>query len=73
MWLPTRVYEILPAIYIIVGQIFMAGSVYISSYHKLAPVYFAFGVLSVVSGLFVNQRRLYKRRIKQLAQDYYQA
>ena len=73
MWLPTRVYELLPMLYIIVGQIFMAGSVYISSYHKLAPMYFAFGVLSVVSGLYVSQRRLNEHRAKQRAQDNYQA
>jgi hypothetical protein len=73
MWLPTRVYELLPTLYIVAGQAFLAGSLYISSYSKLAPMYFVLGVVSVLSGLFVSQRRLHKRRNGEPSEDNCQA
>ncbi len=62
MWLPTKIYESLPTTYIVVGLTFLAGSLYIGLNHKLGPMYFVLGVVSVLSGLFVAQKRLYERR-----------
>jgi hypothetical protein len=72
MWLPTQVYEFLPTIYIVIGLTLLAGAVYIGA-HSMAPIYFAFGVISVVSGLIVGQRRLLIRRSKLRTEDNYQA
>lgn len=65
MWLPTRLYEALPTLYVVIGLTFLAGSLYIGLNHKLAPMYFVLGAVSVLSGLFVSQRRLAARREQQ--------
>ena len=62
MWLPTKLYESLPTVYIVVGLTFLAGSLYIGLDHRLGPIYFGFGIVSVLSGLFVSQKRLHERR-----------
>ena len=65
MWLPTKLYESLPTVYIVVGLTFLAGSLYIGLHHKLGPFYFGFGVVSILSGLFLAQKRLHERRRRQ--------
>jgi uncharacterized membrane protein YgdD (TMEM256/DUF423 family) len=69
MWLPNRVYEVLPTAHIVVGLAILAGSLYINSYHKLAPMFFVVGGVSVLIGLFVSQYRLQERRRTQHAVD----
>lgn len=69
MWLPTRLYEALPTIYVIIGLTFLAGSLYIGLDHPLAPMYFMLGAGSILSGLYVSQRRLWERRQRQQSDE----
>ena len=69
MWLPTKIYESLTTVYIVVGLTFFAGSLYIGLHHKLGPMYFVFGVVSILSGLFVAQKRLHERRQRRQSQE----
>ncbi len=62
MWLPTKLYESLPTVYIVVGLTFLAGSLYMGLNHELGPFYFGFAIVSILSGLFVAQKRLHERR-----------
>lgn len=69
MWLPTRIYELLPTLYIVMGLTLLTGSLYLGLYYKLAPMYFVLGLVSVLSGLFVSQYRLHKRLIRLHSED----
>ncbi len=73
MWLPTRVYEVLPTVHIVIGLTILVGSLYIGSYYNLAPIYFVVGLVSVLIGLFVSQHRLHIRLSKQNSEDNNQA
>ncbi len=67
MWLPKPIYEALPAIYIIVGALFLAGSFYLGLTHVAAPPYAGMGVICLLSGVFVRARRQEARRNKTAA------
>ena len=57
MWLPKPIYEALPIIYMIVGALFLGGSVYLGIRHDAAPAYAGLGVVCFLSGVFVRTRR----------------
>ena len=70
MWLPTRVYELLPTMYIIVGFTFLAGAAYISPYHELAPLYFVMGAVSILAGIVIRHLRLsYRRNLRSVLDE----
>lgn len=57
MWLPKPIYEALPTIYMVIGVLFLAGSVYLGFGHEAAPAYAGIGVVCLLSGVFVRARR----------------
>ncbi len=65
MWLPTSLYESLPTAYVVIGVLFISGALYIGLDHTWTPIYFALGSGSILSGLFVRQRRQHSRRDSQ--------
>ena len=62
MWLPTPVYEGLPCAYVIGGLLFVTGAIYLGPGVEVTPLYFAVGVFSVLSGVFLIIKR---RRARQ--------
>lgn len=62
MWLPSSLYESLPTAYIVIGVLFISGALYIGMNHTWTPIYFGLGAASILSGLFVRQRRSLSRR-----------
>ena len=62
MWLPTPVYESLPCSYIIGGALFVSGAIYLGSGFAVTPLYFAVGVFSTLSGVFLIIKRRRSRR-----------
>jgi membrane protein implicated in regulation of membrane protease activity len=62
MWLPTPVYESLPCAYIIGGALFVSGAIYMGSGLAVTPLYFAVGVFSILSGVFLIVKRRQSRR-----------
>ena len=61
MWLPKPLYEALPAIYVIVGVLFLCGATYLSFVHEAAPAYAAIGTVCILSGLLVRRLRAQSR------------
>ena len=57
MWLPKPIYEGLPAIYVIVGVVFLCGATYLGFVHAAAPAYAGVGVVCILSGLLVWRLR----------------
>ncbi|MEE4163146.1 MAG: hypothetical protein V2I25_11615 [Woeseiaceae bacterium] len=64
MWLPKPIYEALPALYAVVGMLFVLGAVYLGPAHSAAPAYAAIGVVAILSGIFVAFMRSQARREK---------
>ena len=62
MWLPTPVYESLPCAYIIGGALFVSGAIYLGSGAAVTPFYFAVGVFSILSGVFLIVKRRRSRQ-----------
>ena len=63
MWLPTPIYESLPYIYIVGGVIFISGTVYIGLHHIYAPLYIGCGLISIIAGVIIfNRRQLHRMR-----------
>lgn len=69
MWLPNGIYEALPAIYIAIGAVFMAGSWYLGFRTSLAPFYLGIGVALAVSGVFVHLLRKQARSRRRPSSD----
>ena len=64
MWLPEKLYESLPAFYVTLGALFLAGALYVGIDHWLMAGYLAIGVLCVALGTAVAsiRRRARTRR-----------
>ncbi len=69
MWLPNGLYEALPAIYVAIGVIFLAGSWYLGFRTAASPFYLGVGVALVVSGIFVHLLRKQARSHRQPTSD----
>ena len=61
MWLPKKLYESLPALYVVIGALFLAGVFYVGIDHWLMAAYLAIGVLCVMLGAGVATVRLRAR------------
>ena len=61
MYLPKAVYEALPAAYMSVGAMFIAGATYIGIDHGLTVGYLAVGFTCVFAGLTVSSIRRSER------------
>ena len=57
MWLPKPIYEALPAIYVVIGAIFLLGAGYLSFSHPASVAYAALGIACILTGIFVRQLR----------------
>lgn len=57
MWLPTKLYESLPLLYVTVGTLLLTGAVYIGAGHGVMPGYVALGASSILGGMFVTYIR----------------
>ena len=57
MWLPGRIYKSLPYVYLIVGALFFAGTLYVGFEAAGAKLYAICGLVSVVSGIVVMRLR----------------
>ncbi len=57
MWLPDSIYEALPAIYVVLGLMLVAGASYLGLADPSAALYFALGVAATLTGFFVRQLR----------------
>lgn len=57
MWIPTRLYEALPAIYITTGVSIMLGALYIGIDFRLMQGYLLLGSGCVMAGILVKTMR----------------
>lgn len=62
MWLPEKLYESLPYMYVVLGSLFNAGTIYLGLNDPGAPYYLATGTLCTLYGLAVFFRRQTHRR-----------
>jgi hypothetical protein len=53
MWLPAPFYESLPYAYLLIGALFISGTMYIGVSAPGATLYFACGLISIVYGVVV--------------------
>ncbi|MDJ0917525.1 MAG: hypothetical protein QNJ05_07155 [Woeseiaceae bacterium] len=53
MWLPRKLYESLPVLYVLIGAMFLAGTLYVGLYHWKMLGYLAVGALCVALGFVV--------------------
>ena len=61
MWLPTKIYESLPVLYVTVGALLLLGALYIGVDHELMLGYMTLGSSCMASGMFVTYIRLKAR------------
>ena len=61
MWLPSSLYESLPAVYVVVGLLFLAGVAYTGVHNTWGAVYLALGVFSILSGATLHLLRKQSR------------
>jgi len=54
MWIPTKIYEGLPALYLTVGALFILGAMYIGVTHGLMPGYAILGLSCMIAGALVS-------------------
>jgi len=57
MWLPTKLYESLPALYIAVGASLLLGVLYIGLDRGLMFGYLALGASSILGGMLITYIR----------------
>ncbi len=57
MWIPRKIYEALPALYLTVGMLFILGAMYIGVSHGLMPGYAILGLSCMIAGLLVRNIR----------------
>jgi hypothetical protein len=57
MYLPTKIYEALPKIYLAVGALFILGAVYIGIDHGPMVGYSVVGLSCIVAGVLVHKIR----------------
>ena len=53
MWIPTRTYEALPALYFTIGALIVLGASYIGASYGLMPGYLLLGVSCIAAGVLV--------------------
>jgi hypothetical protein len=53
MWIPSPIYESLPYAYIVVGILFISGTLYVGLETPGAALYIVCGLISIISGAFV--------------------
>lgn len=58
MWLPEKVYQLLPWAYVAMGLMFFAGVYYLDQRDFGSGIYFAVGVVSIAGGLIVHYLRV---------------
>lgn len=70
MWIPTRTYEALPVIYLVVGALIILGAIYIGASHGIMPSYVLLGVSCMTAGVVVwNIRRNARGRLRKSRDD----
>jgi len=57
MWLPSKLYESLPALYVAVGASLLLGAFYIGLDYGLMLGYVALGASSILGGMFITYIR----------------
>jgi len=57
MWLPGPIYESLPYLYIVGGVLFISGTLYVGVLTNGAGLYIACGLISIVYGAYVFNKR----------------
>lgn len=57
MWIPTKLYEALPAIYFAIGVAFISGALYVGVNDTPMIVYLILGSLCIGAGTAVADRR----------------
>ena len=57
MWLPDKLYESLPAVYVLIGALFLAGALYVGIDHWLMAAYLGVGILCITLGVAVASIR----------------
>ena len=57
IWIPTKIYESLPVLYVTVGALLLLGALYIGVDHGLMPGYVALGLSCVLVGVCVRYMR----------------
>ena len=62
VWLPGKLYESLPYLYVVTGSLFNAGIIYVGLDAPGAAYYLATGTLCTLYGLAVFYRRQMHRR-----------
>jgi hypothetical protein len=62
MWLPAPIYEALPTAYVVIGTLLLGGVSYVGFHGPMSFVYAGLGVISVLSGITVRQRRSQARQ-----------
>lgn len=61
IFLPNKIYEALPAAYILIGTLFILGVAYIGIDHGLMGGYLAVGLSCILAGVSVNTIRRKER------------
>ena len=57
MWIPTKLYEALPALYVTIGVSITLGAVYIGISDETMLGYLILGAACVMAGIFVKSLR----------------
>ena len=57
MWIPTKLYEGLPALYLTVGALNILGAMYIDISYGLMPGYAVLGLACMIAGMLVRNIR----------------
>ena len=57
IWLPTKIYESLPVLYVTVGALLLLGALYIGVDHGLMLGYVALGLSCILGGMCVTYIR----------------
>ncbi len=57
MWIPTKIYEALPAIYLTIGVALIAGTLYIGLHRGLMVGYLILGLVCLTAGIVVRNVR----------------
>ena len=66
MWIPTKIYEALPATYITIGALNIVGAMYIGISQGLMPGYATVGLSCMIAGILVRSIRRNARAAKEL-------
>jgi len=53
MWLPKPVYKSLPAMYALMGVLFIMGAIYMDLRDPMGPIYLGLGIVSIIAAVTV--------------------